>query len=343
MSLQKNKPTIGITMGDPAGIGAQIIVKALQNTALIEKARFVLYGSNETLTFEADKCKLQTRWDRVDASSQRAMQKINSNIIVLDDTEEGLAKLKAAPSQLGGVVSKRWVEQAIHDAMLPTSHARHIDAIVTAPICKESWSMAGYKWPGHTELFASRTKAKRHAMMFVSDKLRVVLATCHVPLMDVRNVLTIGKVHDAIEIADEGCRQLGVKQPKIAVTGLNPHAGENGLLGDEENRIIEPAIKVAKNNGLNVHGPFPADTLFSNAESFDVIVAMYHDQGLLPIKLLSPKQAVNWTVGIPIIRTSPDHGTAFDIAHTTSADPESILHAITLASQLATTRRAFAC
>ena len=161
--------------------------------------------------------------------------------------------------------------------------------------------------------------------------------------MDVRNVLTIGKVHDAIEIADEGCRQLGVKQPKIAVTGLNPHAGENGLLGDEEIRIIEPAIKVAKNNGLNVHGPFPADTLFSNAESFDVIVAMYHDQGLLPIKLLSPKQAVNWTVGIPIIRTSPDHGTAFDIANTTSADPESILHAITLASQLATTRRALAC
>ncbi len=161
--------------------------------------------------------------------------------------------------------------------------------------------------------------------------------------MDVRNVLTIGKVHDAIDVAHEGCKQLGVKNPKIGVTGLNPHAGENGLLGDEEVRIIEPAIKVAKNNGLNVHGPFPADTLFSHAKSFDVIVAMYHDQGLLPIKLLSPQQAVNWTVGIPIIRTSPDHGTAFDIAHTTTANPESILHAITLACQLATTRRTLPC
>jgi len=343
MSQEKTKPTIGITMGDPAGIGAQIVAKALQNTALIEKARFVIYGSNETLTFEADKCNLQTRWDRVGATTDRAKQKIHSNIVVFDDTEDGLAKLKHTPSQLGGVVSKRWVEQAIHDAMLPMSDARHIDAVVTAPICKESWAMAGYKWPGHTELLASRTKAKRHAMMFVSDKLRVILATCHIPLMDVRNVLTIGKVHDAIDVAHEGCKQLGVKNPKIGVTGLNPHAGENGLLGDEEVRIIEPAIKVAKNNGLNVHGPFPADTLFSHAKSFDVIVAMYHDQGLLPIKLLSPQQAVNWTVGIPIIRTSPDHGTAFDIAHTTTANPESILHAITLACQLATTRRTLPC
>jgi 4-phospho-D-threonate 3-dehydrogenase / 4-phospho-D-erythronate 3-dehydrogenase len=333
------KPTIGITMGDPAGIGPQIIAKALQNTALTSKARFVIYGANESLTLAADKCKLQTRWNRVDANSDRAHQKITSNIVVLDDGEDGLPMLKHAPSTLGGIVSKRWVESAVHDAMLSAKDPRHLDAIVTAPICKESWSMAGYKWPGHTELFAARTKTKRHAMMFTSDKLRVVLATCHIPLMDIRNVLTIGKVHDAIDLAHEGCQQLGIKEPRIAVTGLNPHAGENGLLGDEETRLIYPAIKMASNNGLDVHGPFPADTIFSNAASFDVIVAMYHDQGLLPVKLLSPQEAVNWTVGIPIIRTSPDHGTAFDIASTDQANPNSLLHAIHMAHTLSTSKR----
>jgi 4-hydroxythreonine-4-phosphate dehydrogenase len=186
-------------------------------------------------------------------------------------------------------------------------------------------------------LFASRTKSKRHAMMFVSEKIRVVLATCHIPLMEIRNVLTIGKVYDAIDLAHIGCQQLGIHAPKIAVTGLNPHAGEQGLLGDEELRLIKPAIKLAQNNGINVQGPFPADTVFTNADSFDVIVAMYHDQGLIPIKLLSFGTAVNWTVGIPVIRTSPDHGTAFDIAHTTKANPQSILQAIELACSLTTT------
>ncbi len=330
-------------MGDPAGIGPQIIAKALQNTALSSKARFVIYGANESLTLAADKCQLQTRWDRVDVKADRASRKITSNIVVLDDGEEGLPFVKHEPSKLGGIVSKRWVESAITDALLPLAHPRHLDGIITAPICKESWSLGGYKWPGHTELFAARTKAKRHAMMFVSDSLRVVLATCHIPLMEIRNVLTIGNVHDAIDLAAEGCKQLGIAKPKIAVTGLNPHAGENGLLGDEETRIIEPAIKVARNNGLNVRGPFPADTIFSHAAPYDVVVAMYHDQGLLPIKLLSPNTAVNWTLGIPIIRTSPDHGTAFDIAGSDTADATSLQHAISLACQLAATRRFAAC
>jgi len=328
------KPTIGITMGDPAGIGPQIVAKALQNTALLSKARFVIYGSNESLTIAADKCKLQTRWDRVDASSTRATKHISSPILVLDDGDESLHALGHEPSTLGGLISKRWVESALKDAMRPVNDPRFIDAIVTAPICKQSWSLAGYNWLGHTELFASRTKARRHAMMFVSDKLRVVLATCHIPLMDIRNVLTIGKVHNAIDLAAEGCKQLGIKNPKIGVTGLNPHAGEGGLLGDEENRLIKPAIQLARNNGHDVRGPFPADTLFSIADEFEVIVAMYHDQGLLPIKLLSFGSAVNWTVGLPVVRTSPDHGTAFDIAHTDSANPASLLHAIDLACSL---------
>jgi 4-hydroxythreonine-4-phosphate dehydrogenase len=144
-------------------------------------------------------------------------------------------------------------------------------------------------------------------------------------------------VFDAIDLANIGCKQLGIEKPRIAVTGLNPHAGENGILGDEEQRLISPAIKHAQNQDIHVQGPFPADTIFTRAKDFDVVVAMYHDQGLLPIKLLSFGTAVNWTLGIPIIRTSPDHGTAFDIAGANKANPKSLLHAIELACTLTTT------
>jgi 4-phospho-D-threonate 3-dehydrogenase / 4-phospho-D-erythronate 3-dehydrogenase len=324
-------------MGDPAGIGPEIVAKVISDRTLLQKAHIVVYGANDVLTLAADHCGVTPNWFRVDANSERATQHLQANAIVLDDGDDGLHSLSHSASALGGHVSKRWVERAIKDAMLPTSDPRKIDAVVTAPICKESWSMGGYSWPGHTELFASRTKAKRHAMMFVSDSLRVVLATCHIPLMDIRNVLTIGKVFDAIDLAHGGCTQLGIEKPRIAVTGLNPHAGENGVLGDEESRLISPAIKHAQNQGMHAEGPFPADTIFTRANDFDVIVAMYHDQGLLPVKLLSFGTAVNWTVGIPIIRTSPDHGTAFDIAGANAANPKSLLHAIELASTLTTT------
>ena len=332
------KPTIGITMGDPAGIGPQIIAKALSHSDLLQKTNFTIYGANEILTIAADNCNISPNWFRVDAASDRANLPMNSNVVVLDDSEEELHTLRHEPTELGGLVSKRWVEQAIKDSLLPPNHPRHIDAVVTAPICKQSWKMAGYNWAGHTELFATRTKSKRNAMMFVSDTLKVVLATCHVPLMDIRNVLTVGRVYDAIDLASDGCVQLGILKPRIGVTGLNPHAGEDGLLGDEEQRLIYPAIQLARTNGLDVWGPFPADTVFTKAESFDVIVAMYHDQGLIPVKLLSFGTAVNWTLGLPIIRTSPDHGTAFDIADTTEADPTSLLHAVELACSLSTTK-----
>src|SRR5690606_11478290 len=218
---------------------------------------------------------------------------------------------------------------------------RHLDAVVTGPICKESWVMAGFaNWPGHTELFAHRTKAKRHAMMFVSPRLRVALATTHIPLMDIRNTLTIGRVFDPIDLGHQACMQLGIPRPRIAVCGLNPHAGENGQFGDEESRLIEPAIRVARDAGIDARGPFPADTIFIRAAAgdYDLVVAMYHDQGLIPVKLLGWDKAVNWTIGLPIIRTSPDHGTAFDIAGTNTASEGSMKAAIELAVQLATNR-----
>jgi 4-phospho-D-threonate 3-dehydrogenase / 4-phospho-D-erythronate 3-dehydrogenase len=335
-----NKPTIGITMGDPAGVGPEVVIKALADRELRRSARFVIYGLNELLTYEADRQELEPFWFRVQHDSDRTARQIHEDVVVLDfDEFDGMVRAPHQPSKIGGFASKTFVEEAINDAMLPCDHPRHIDGIVTGPICKQSWAEAGFNWPGHTELFAHRTKAKRYAMMFISPRLRVALATTHIALMEVRNVLTIGRVFDPIDLGNEACKQIGIARPRIAVCGLNPHAGENGQFGDEEGRLIEPAIRVARENGIDAHGPFPGDTIFIQAAAgeYDMVVAMYHDQGLIPVKLLGWDKAVNWTVGLPIIRTSPDHGTAFNIAGKSPpmASEGSMKAAIELAVQLA--------
>ena len=340
-SSSPTRPTIGITMGDPAGIGPQVILKSLSRQLQVQ-ARFVIYGLNEILTYAADKLEVEPSWSRIQHDAERSGREIRSDVLVLDfDEYDGLVRAPHAPSRLGGLASKAFVEEAIIDATRPADHPRHIDAIVTGPISKTSWDLAGFNWPGHTELFAFRTKSRRNVMMFVSPRLRVALATTHLPLMDIRNVLTIGRVFDPIDLGHEACRKLGIEKPRIAVTGLNPHAGEGGLFGDEETRLIEPAIRLARDNGIDARGPFPADTIFIDAAAgeYDLVVAMYHDQGLTPVKLLGWDKAVNWTLGLPIIRTSPDHGTGYDIAATTRASAGSMTAAIELAVQLATRRR----
>ncbi len=334
-------PVIGVTMGDPAGIGPEVIIKALQDPVLRGRARYVIYGLNEVLTYEADRLEGDAFWTRVPHDSERTLRRISDDVVVLDyDEFDGAIMSKAEPSRLGGQSSKQFVEDAIVDAMRAPDHPRHIDAVVTAPISKQSWTMAGFKWPGHTELFAHRTRAKRTSMMFVSPRLRVALATTHIPLMEIRNTLTIGRVFDPIDLGAQACRDLGIEHPRIAVTGLNPHAGEGGQFGDEETRLIEPAIRVAREGGLNVQGPFAADTVFIRAAAgeFDLVVAMYHDQGLIPVKLLGWDKAVNWSVGLPILRTSPDHGTAFDIAGKNKASAGSTVAALDLAITLAARR-----
>jgi 4-hydroxythreonine-4-phosphate dehydrogenase len=334
-------------MGDPLGIGPEVVVKALADANLRRSARFVVYGQNEELTEAADRAGVHACWFRVAAASERAQMPLTGNVTVLDYVASegegtngaalGRSRAKSSATRAGGVASKQFVEDAITDALRESGDPRHIDAIVTGPIAKESWALAGFRWPGHTELLAVRTKAKRHAMMFVSPRMRVALATAHVPLMEVRNVLTIGKVFDPIELGAQFCRQLGIENPSVAVCGLNPHAGENGLFGDEEERVIRPAIEVARRHGINVSGPHPGDTVFIGAASgkYDLVVAMYHDQGLIPVKLLGWDKAVNVTIGLPIIRTSPDHGTAFDIAGTNVASEGSMKAAIELAVRLA--------
>ena len=335
-------PVIGVTMGDPLGIGPEVLVRALAGEDLGE-ARFVIYGSNEILTLNADQLGIRPTWSRIPHDSKRLDRRIDDKIVVKDfEQPESLRDCDPRPTPAGGHLSKTFVERAIEDALRSDDDPRRIDGMVTGPISKQAWAMAGSRFPGHTELLAHRTRSRRHAMLFHSKKLTVALATGHVPLMDLRNILTIGRVFDPIDLGNGFCLDLGIPTPRIAVCGLNPHAGENGLIGDEDQRVIAPAIEMARNAGIDAHGPFPADTIFISAAAgeWDLVVAMYHDQGLIPVKLLGWRDAVNVTTGIPLLRTSPDHGTAYDIVGRGDADPSSMIAAMQLAVRLGAHKRA---
>ena len=224
------------------------------------------------------------------------------------------------------------IVRAVTDARSGT-----VDAMATAPISKEAFHLAGLPWRGHTDLLAHLTGARSAAMLFYSDSLRVVLATVHVALADVPRLLTADLMGATIRLTSCELPRFGYARPRIAVAGLNPHAGEHGLFGREEDAAIRPAIDACRAEGIDVSGPYPADTIFVRARKgeFDVVVACYHDQGLIPVKLLAFGQAVNVTLGLPIVRTSVDHGTAFDIAGKGIADPESMIAAVLLAARLA--------
>src|SRR5712691_6520896 len=212
-----------------------------------------------------------------------------------------------------------------------------VQAIATAPVNKEAFRLAGLPWSGHTDLLTHLTGARDVAMMFYSEALRVVLATVHIPLADVPRALTTASLEATIDLTARELPRFGIARPRIAVAGLNPHAGEHGLFGREEETAIAPAIAASRARGIDVSGPFPADTVFVRARrgQFDVVVACYHDQGLIPVKLVAFGQAVNVTLGLPIVRTSVDHGTAFDIAGKGIADPQSMIAAVLLAARLA--------
>ena len=229
--------------------------------------------------------------------------------------------------------------RAAYDAVVAATRdalAGQVDAVVTAPINKAAFAAAGLAWRGHTDLLAHLCGARDVAMMFWSERLRVVLATVHVPLKDVPRVLTFDRVLSTISLTVQSLPAFGIAVPRIGVAGLNPHAGEHGLLGTEDEDIVRPAVTKAAAMGMAVSGPFPADTLFVRAArgEFDAVIAAYHDQGLVPVKLLAFGRAVNVTLGLPIVRTSVDHGTAFDIAGKGVADEGSLIEAILLAARL---------
>ncbi len=329
------RPIIGITMGDPAGIGAEVIVKALADPVLRHRARYIIYGMNELLHYAADIAEFDVFWWRDQYNGR--LRSYPHDVVVVDyDQYSFLGSTIRAPSKVGGEASMRFCLDAIEAAQ-----KRMVDAVVTAPIAKESWKLAGFGFPGHTELFAHRTGSRRYNMMFTGGPLKVVLATVHIPLMGLWNRLNIGAIFQPIELMNQTLIEwFDIAKPRLAVCGLNPHASENGQFGDEEERLIAPAILIARDQGIDVTGPHPPDTIFLRAKAghFDAVVAMYHDQGLIPVKLLAFDQAVNVTIGLPIIRTSPDHGTAFDIVGRNKANPGSMRAAINLAIDLAVKR-----
>jgi 4-hydroxythreonine-4-phosphate dehydrogenase len=288
------RPRVGITVGDPAGIGPEIACKAAADARVAGVCDTILYGPHEVRQLAA------YARGRVSADAARAAYEA--------------------------------ITAAVDDAM-----AGRIDAIATAPINKEAFAAAGLPWVGHTDLLAHLTRAPRVAMMFYAEKLRVVLATVHIPLAHVPAVLTQARVAETIDLTWSELPRFGIRAPRIALAGLNPHAGEHGLMGREDDEVLAPAVEACRARGARVEGPFPADTLFVRAVGgeFDAVVACYHDQGLIPIKLIAFGRAVNVTLGLPIIRTSVDHGTAFDIVGRGVADPSSLVEAVLLASRLA--------
>jgi 4-hydroxythreonine-4-phosphate dehydrogenase len=251
---------------------------------------------------------------------------------VLYGPPPGATFVTGALSAAAGRAAYEVIVRAVADAQQGV-----VQAIATAPVNKEAFRLAGLEWSGHTDLLAHLTASSHVAMMFYSDALRVVLATVHIPLAEVPRALTQASLEATIALTARELPRFGIAQPRIAVAGLNPHAGEHGLFGNEEEVAIGPAIEACRARGIDVSGPYPGDTVFVRARrgDFDVVVACYHDQGLIPVKLVAFGQAVNVTLGLPIIRTSVDHGTAFDIAGKGVADPESMIAAVLLAARLA--------
>ncbi|MCX5647058.1 MAG: 4-hydroxythreonine-4-phosphate dehydrogenase PdxA [Phycisphaerae bacterium] len=327
---------IGVTMGDAAGIGPEVVVKALADPEVRRAAKFIVFGMNEQLCYAADRAEIEPFWGR--HQHEKISREYPYKVVVADYDEYSVPPWLKEPSRVAGEASIKFCSDAIMAAK-----AGIIDAIVTAPISKESWKMAGAPWPGHTEMLAQKCKAPRKAMMFVAGPLKIALATIHLGLFEVRNKFTIGCVFEPIDLLNDALKEFfGIDNPRIGVAALNPHASENGQFGDEEQRIIAPAILLAQEQGINCVGPIAADAVFVKAVrgEFDAVVAMYHDQGMIPVKLLDFEHAVNITIGIPIIRTSPAHGTAFDIAGRNLANPSSMKSAISTAIQMAKLRRA---
>jgi len=326
MTAQSASP-LGITMGDAAGIGPEIIVRCFAQGL---PAPAVVYGDAGTM--------------------RRAAGLLGQDVEIIEiagplqarcapGTIEVVACSLALPAALApgkvnadaGRGAYDYLCAAIDDAM-----AGRLRAIVTAPLNKHSMHLADIDQPGHTEILAERSGTADYAMMLANDELRVLLVTIHVALSQVPPLITPEAELRAIRLADRACRQMGVKRPRIAVAGLNPHAGEDGKFGREDIDVIAPAIAQAKAEGLEASGPWPGDTIFMRARrgEFYIVVAQYHDQGLIPVKYLGVDHGVNVTVGLPFIRTSVDHGTAFDIAWQGKADHESLMHAFNLALRM---------
>jgi 4-hydroxythreonine-4-phosphate dehydrogenase len=328
-NMKKCRPIIGITMGDPVGIGPEIILSALINPSIYKICRPLVIGDMERLKFLKRCTKSNLKFNAVREPETGVYQCGCVDVFSTFRLDPGQI-LWGKPTALTGKAMTSYITSATDLAL-----QGRIDAMVTCPINKQAMHMAGYFYNGHTELLAEKTKSADFAMMLAGDKLRVVLVTIHIPLKDVPLVLSREKILQTIIITGSSLNmRFGLENPKIAVAGLNPHAGEGGMFGDEEERMILPAVNLAKSQGFDVLGPYPPDTIFYHAQKglYDAVICMYHDQGLIPFKMIHFTNGVNTTLGLPIIRTSVDHGTAYDIAGKGKADPGSLIAAIKMAA-----------
>ena len=342
MTTSHELARIGITLGDPAGVGPEVAAKALLDPEVARMARFVVFGPSllkwmelggRVPSFVTHEHALRD-WDgHISAPpcvAGSAEQGAGTELIMPEAALTDLAR--GAPSRTGGKAAVQYVLAAIGAAQ-----RGWIDAITTGPISKEAVRLAGYPWPGHTELLAEKFGAGPVAMMFAGGPLRVALVTIHVALAEAIRAITAQRIVTTCRLASDALRRwFGIDVPRLGVCGLNPHAGEAGQFGHEEREIIAPAIEEAKGQGICAFGPLAPDTAFHQAlrGKFDIIIAMYHDQGLAPLKTVAFEESVNITLGLPIIRTSVDHGTAFDITGRGVADPSSMKAAIRMAAEM---------
>ncbi|HEY1717554.1 MAG TPA: 4-hydroxythreonine-4-phosphate dehydrogenase PdxA [Verrucomicrobiae bacterium] len=331
--MKRAKPILGLTMGDPAGIGPEICLRALCEPSVKKICTPVLFGDEKVLL------RLQKNLDCqiISFAELENFKKISEPLIVdcaaIDAKKISPGKISAACGRAAYI----YIEKAIHAAL-----AKKIDGVVTAPIHKEALQLAGIKFPGHTEIFTALTKAKRSCMMLYSDKITVSMVTTHIGFAEVPKKIFVERVLNVIKLTAQTMKQMLRRAPRIGVCGLNPHAGEHGLFGNrEEENFVAPAVKLARKKKIQVEGPLVPDAAFTTNQrkKYDAIVCLYHDQGHIPFKMLAFDTGVNVTLGLPIIRTSVDHGTAFDIAWKGIADPTSLFSAIRVAADLAAPRK----
>lgn len=327
------KPILGLTMGDPAGIGPEICLRALRDRAVLNRCVPVLFGDIAVLRRAGSNRNGRDSLPRSITPAEFEKSSPVTGPLVVNCGAIDAEKIQAgriAPEN--GRAAYGYIERAIAAAL-----AGKISGVVTGPIHKESLNLAGIRFPGQTEIFTALTGAKRSCMMLYSDKLTVSMATTHVGYRDVPEKLSLERLLNVIELTADAIRRMRQREPRLGVCGLNPHAGEHGLFGNgEEEKIVAPAVAEARRKGIDAHGPLVPDAAFTAGvrKNFDAIVTLYHDQGHIPFKMLAFDTGVNVTLGLPIVRTSVDHGTAFDIAWQGKADPTSLFSAIALAAGL---------
>lgn len=326
MERENNPIRVGITIGDINGIGPEVIIKALKDSRILSDCTAIIYGSTKTMSYHKKALgEEEFTYQSCKTADDASPKKINIVNVWNDEIKFELGSI----TETGGKYAYLSLERATEDLA-----ANKIDILVTAPISKEAIIKAGFQFPGHTEYLAHLSGVDEALMVMVSPNLKVALVTSHIALKDVSKALTKEKVYAKIKALENSLKKdFGIIRPKIAVLGLNPHAGENGKMGTEESEAISPAIQQAKNENILAFGPYPADGFFGSnlLNQFDGILAMYHDQGLTAFKALAFEEGVNYTAGLPIVRTSPDHGTAFDIAGKNKASGQSFRSAIYLA------------